>query len=72
MGLKPGRSIFGGQENSNFPFWASLAKSIKTGPGRPVVAISYAAATTPGMSSARVTKKLCLVIGIVIPTMSAS
>ena len=40
--------------------------------GLPVVAISTADAITAGMSSAFVTRKLCFVIGMVIPTMSAS
>ncbi len=46
--------------------------STSTGPGRPVPAISNAAAIAEGMSSALVTRKLCLVIGNVIPRMSAS
>ena len=37
-----------------------------------MVAIWYAAYITAGMSAALVTKKLCFVIGMVIPTMSAS
>ncbi len=35
-------------------------------------AISNAAAIAPGMSSARFTRNECFVIGIVMPTMSAS
>ena len=46
--------------------------STSTGPGRPVVAMWYAAAIVAGMSSARLTRKECLVMGIVMPTMSAS
>ncbi len=51
---------------------ASLVMSTSTGPGRPVVAISTAAASTPGTSSGLVTRNECLVIGIVMPTMSTS
>ena len=46
--------------------------STSTGPGRPVPAMWNALAIASGMSSARVTRKLCLVIGIVMPRMSAS
>ncbi|RPK70186.1 hypothetical protein EES42_16900 [Streptomyces sp. ADI95-17] len=46
--------------------------SMSTGPGRPVEAMRNASATVRGMSSAFVTRKLCLVIGMVMPTMSAS
>ncbi len=46
--------------------------STRTGPGRPVEARWNASAIVRGMSSALVTRKLCLVIGRVIPEMSAS
>jgi hypothetical protein len=46
--------------------------STRTGPGRPVEATWNASATVLAMSSAFVTRKLCLVIGSVIPAMSAS
>ena len=46
--------------------------STSTGPGRPVDAISNAAAIAPGISEASFTRNECLVIGIVMPTMSAS
>lgn len=46
--------------------------STRTGPGRPVEAMWKASAMVCGMSSALVTRKLCLVIGIVMPQMSAS
>ncbi len=46
--------------------------STRTGPGRPVLAMWNASAMTSGISSASVTRKLCLVIGIVMPRMSAS
>ncbi|RPK31891.1 hypothetical protein EES39_39865 [Streptomyces sp. ADI92-24] len=46
--------------------------SMSTGPGRPVEAMWKASAIVRGMSSALVTRKLCLVIGMVMPTMSAS
>ena len=51
---------------------ASFVMSTSTGPGRPVPAISNAAAIASGMSSARFTRNECFVIGIVMPTMSAS
>ena len=51
---------------------ASLAMSTRTGPGRPVEATWNASATVLAMSSALVTRKLCLVTGSVIPAMSAS
>ena len=51
---------------------ASLAMSTSTGPGRPVAARWNASPTVLAMSSAWVTRKLCLVIGSVIPEMSAS
>ncbi len=46
--------------------------SIRTGPGRPVVATWKAAAIVRGMSSARFTSQLCLVIPMVTPVMSHS
>lgn len=46
--------------------------STSTGPGRPVVAMRCAAARVAGTSSGFVTRKECFVIGIVMPTMSAS
>ena len=52
--------------------WASLVTSTSTGPGRPVVAIWYAAASTAGTSAGSVTRNECFVIGIVMPTMSTS
>ncbi len=52
--------------------WASFVTSMSTGPGRPVVAMWYAAAMVAGTSSGRVTRKECFVIGIVMPTMSTS
>src|SRR4051812_26573175 len=51
---------------------ASLVMSTSTGPGRPGPAMWYAAAMVAGMSSTSFTRKECLVIGIVMPTMSAS
>ena len=46
--------------------------SMRTGPGRPEVAIWKASRTAGAMSSARVTRKLCLVMGRVMPVMSTS
>jgi hypothetical protein len=46
--------------------------STSTGPGRPVVAMWYAAAIVEGISAGSFTRKECFVIGIVMPTMSAS
>ena len=51
---------------------ADLATSTSTGPGRPVEAMWNACAMVRGMSSGSVTRKLCLVTGSVMPTMSAS
>ena len=50
----------------------SLGMSIRTGPGRPVVATWNASATTRGMSARSVISQLCLVIPIVMPVMSLS
>ena len=50
----------------------SFGTSISTGPGRPVVATWNAAATVRGMSSARFTSQLCLVMPMVTPVMSHS
>ena len=50
----------------------SFGMSMSTGPGRPVVATWNASRTTRGMSSASVISQLCLVIGIVMPTVSHS
>ena len=52
--------------------WASLVMSTRTGPGRPCCAIWKARRTAGAMSSARVTRKLCLVMGRVMPVMSTS
>ena len=46
--------------------------SISTGPGRPLAAIANASRTAAATSAARVTRKLCLVIGSVMPVMSVS
>ena len=46
--------------------------STSTGPGRPVEATWKASPIVRAMSSALVTRKLCLVTGRVIPEMSAS
>ncbi|COV29820.1 Uncharacterised protein [Mycobacterium tuberculosis] len=46
--------------------------STSTAPGRPEAAMWKASASTRGMSSPERTRKLCLVIGIVMPEMSAS
>ena len=46
--------------------------STRTGPGRPERAIWKASRTAGAMSSARVTRKLCLVMGRVMPVMSIS
>ncbi len=51
---------------------ASLATSTSTGPGRPVEATWKASPMVRAMSSGLVTRKLCLVMGRVIPEMSAS
>lgn len=46
--------------------------STRTGPGRPVEAMWNASRMVRGMSAGSVTRKLCLVIGMVMPEMSAS
>ena len=71
-GRYPGRSYFGGHTKGTSACCASFVMSTSTGPGRPVVAISNAAAMAPGISAASFTRKECLVIGMVMPTMSAS
>jgi hypothetical protein len=50
----------------------SFGTSTSTGPGRPVEARWNAAAIADATSSADCTRKLCFVIGSVIPEMSAS
>ncbi len=45
---------------------------MRTGPGRPVVAMWNASAMASGIRSGSVTSSLCLVIGSVMPVMSAS
>ncbi len=62
----------GGQWNSVSPTWASLVKSSRTGPGRPVEARWKASATRLGISSGEVTRNECFTNGMVEPTMSAS
>ncbi len=71
-GWYPGRSNGTGQLNSVVACMASLAMSTSTGPGRPVKATWNASPMVRAMSPALVTRKLCLVIGMVIPEMSAS
>ncbi len=61
-----------GQTKGALAARASLAMSTSTGPGRPVSARWKACLIAAGMSSARLTRKLCLVTGIVMPRMSAS
>src|SRR5690625_7646649 len=51
---------------------ALLAMSTSTGPGRPVLAMWNASAIRAGISAGSVIRKECLVIGMVMPTMSAS
>ncbi len=61
-----------GQANVVCAWSADFAMSTSTGPGRPVEAMWKASAIRPGMSAGSVTRKLCLVTGIVMPRMSAS
>src|SRR5690606_42143954 len=51
---------------------ASLLTSTRTGPGRPLAASRNALATVGPINAGSVTRKLCLVTGIVIDRMSAS
>ena len=62
----------GGQENVAGAWSTSLGMSTSTGPGRPVAARWNASASTRGISSAVCTRKLCFVMGSVMPWMSAS
>ncbi|MNW53216.1 hypothetical protein D3C74_307690 [compost metagenome] len=71
-GWYPGSWSSWGHENVVRACMADLAMSTRTGPGRPVWAMWKASAMTRGISSGSVTRKLCLVIGRVMPTMSAS
>src|SRR5688500_16744694 len=64
--------MVGVQEKVVFAWRASLAVSTSTVTGRSVAAMWSVWAITRGMSSALVIRKLCLVIGMVMPTMSAS
>ena len=61
-----------GYHQSIIDWVTSLGTSISTGPGRPVVARWNAAATARGISWADFTRKLCLVMPIVMPVMSHS
>ena len=65
-------STFSGQYHSIVWFAMSFGKSTSTGPGRPVVATWNASRITRGMSFTSDTSQLCFVIGIVMPTVSAS
>ncbi len=62
----------GGQLNVHCPCSTSLGMSTSTAPGRPDEAMWKASASTCGISLPERTRKLCLVIGIVMPEMSAS
>ena len=57
---------------SYMAFCTSFGMSTKTGPGRPDFAIWKAVRTVSARSSIRFTKKLCLVIGMVLSVMSTS
>src|SRR5437764_12416351 len=72
VGLYPGRSTDSGQYQSIGALAMSFGRSIRTGPGRPVVATWNASLTTRGMSWASVIGQLCLVTGMVIPVVSHS
>ena len=61
------------QSNSQTPSCASLVMSISTGPGPAARGDRERLANRPArLRSARVTRKLCLVIGSVMPVMSVS
>ena len=62
----------GGQLNVHGACSTSFGMSTSTAPGRPLAAMWKASAITRGMSSPSRTRKLCLVIGMVMPEMSAS
>ena len=59
-------------EKSAAPSWASLVMSTSTGPGRPLAAMANASRMAGATSLARLTRKLCFVIGSVMPVMSVS
>ncbi len=73
-GWYPGRSRSegSGQYHSMELLATSFGMSMRTGPGRPVVATWKASATTRGMSLTSVMSQLCLVIPMVMPVMSLS
>jgi len=71
-GRYPGSFISGGHEKVISAWRTSFGMSTRTAPGRPVWAMWNASAIIRGMSSPWETRKLCLVIGIVMPEMSAS
>ena len=70
--LAPDAREGGGQENDVAACRTSLGRSTSTGPGRPVVARWNASAMVRGIAAGSWTRKLCLVIGSVMPVMSAS
>src|SRR3954454_2364507 len=77
LGWDPGRSRVSGQYHSMAELGflgstMSLGMSTRTGPGRPVVAMWNASRIALGMSWAEVTSRLCLVMPMVMPVMSAS
>ena len=72
VGRYPGRSTDSGQRHVNSCSWTSFGMSTSTGPGRPVRAMWKASRIVSASSFASLTRKLCLVIGIVMPVMSAS
>ena len=72
FGLYPGRSTPSGQYQLIIWFDTSFGMSTRTGPGRPVVATWNASRITRGTSAASVMSQLCLVTGIVMPTVSHS
>src|ERR687885_2695198 len=65
-------STVSGQYQSICALLTSLGTSMRTGPGRPVVATWKASFTTRGMSWASVISQLCLVTGMVMPVVSHS
>ena len=72
LGLYPGRSTVSGQSQSIIWLAMSFGMSTSTGPGRPVVATWNASRMIRGTSFASVMSQLCLVTGMVMPTVSHS
>ena len=79
LGVRPGHRAVAGQvqlgrarRTTSWPAARTSRRRPAPGPGRPVEAMWNASAIVRGISAGSVTRKLCLVTGIVMPRMSAS